>query len=371
MADLKKGLKKKRKTKDKYHDIMASGPEDYGYEPADKSELKKEYEDYKMERDSLGSEERKESRAVRKRARMIKALGQAADAIGKIGAARSGGLVKGDLVPELDVGRGELEDIGEKYDTKRLSLSKKGRELREREETIGVEDRAAKAEAVAARKQALAGVRKEQDIQAEEEALARIEKAEAKAAKAAEEKLAKLDKADKTAAFKYKSKARKDVTKMTDKLIEGIEEEELQGEDVVEALETEGVPEEVIAPFRKTLGFMEDEETQIETLEALKSKLIVHTVRKRVEQDIADGKPVNPRIREALGLTEEPKDDTIKGSKPEAKAEAAAGEPTKTRYELTLPNGSKQIISKTPEEAEDIRDNAESKGLNIKLKRLK
>jgi hypothetical protein len=353
MADLKSGLKKKRKKRSEYHDVIASGPEDYGYTPADTGDLDKEYEAYKMERDTLGSEERKESRAARKRARMIKALGQAADAIGKIGASKAGGLVEGDLVPDLEVGQGDLDAIGEKYDTKRLSLSKKGRELQSKGEALAESDKAAKAEAIAKRKVELARIRKEQDVQAEEE------------------KIAKLEKADQEKAFKYRSKARKDVDKMTDKLIEGIEEEEMQGEDVIEVLENEGVPEEVIAPFRETLGFMEDEEAQVETLEDLKSKLIVHTVRKRVEQDIADGKPVNPRIREALGLTEAPKDDTIETSKPEAKASAPTGEPARIRYELILPNGAKQIISKTPEEAEDIRDNAESKGLNIKLKRLK
>ena len=46
MADLKKGLRKrKRKTSEEYRDIMATGVEDYGYVPSDKSELKGEYED--------------------------------------------------------------------------------------------------------------------------------------------------------------------------------------------------------------------------------------------------------------------------------------------------------------------------------------
>ena len=352
MADLKKGLKKRKKKS--YHDVMASGPEDYGYSPSDKGDLETEYEAYQMERDTLGGEEKKESRAVRKRARMIKALGQAADAIGKIGASKAGGLVSGDLVPDLEVGQGELDDIADKYDTKRLSLSKKGRELKSRADVLGEEDKSAKAEAVAARKAEIAELRKAQDVEAEEK------------------RLAKLETADKKEAFKYKSKARKDVTKMTDKLIEGIEEEDLQGEDVVEILENEGIAPEIIAPFKETLGFMEDEDEQIKSLEELKSKLIIHTVKKRVQQDIDDGKPVNPRIIEALGLTEESKDATIKEPEAAAKSQKPTdGEPTRIRYELVLPNGAKQVISKTPEEAEDIRDNAEAKGLNIKLKRLK
>lgn len=351
MADLKKGLKKRKKRKT-YHDVIASGPEDYGYTAPDTSELDSEYEAYKMESDALGSEERKESRAARKRARMVKALGQAADAIGKIGASKSGALVSGDLVPDLEVGQGELDSIADKYDTKRLSLSKKGRELKDRAGVMAEEDKSAKAAAVAARKAEIAELRNKQEVEAEEQ------------------KLAKLEKAGQKEAFKYKSKARKDVTKMTDKLIEGIEEEDMQGDDVVEVLENEGISPEIIAPFRETLGFMEDEEAQVETLEELKSKLIMHTVKKRVQQDIEDGKPVNPRIIEALGLTDEAKPDTIKEPETPAKSQTSTdGEPTEVSrylYEITLPNGIKKKRHMTTEEAEDARDKAEKIGATIK-----
>ena len=67
-------------------------------------------------------------------------------------------------------------------------------------------------------------------------------------------------------------------------------------------------------------------------------------------------------------LTKEPEPAKIETSAPET---APVGEPKKFRYELTLPNGQKQIILKTSEEAMDIMEKSQEKGMRVQIKRLK
>jgi hypothetical protein len=107
-----------------------------------------------------------------------------------------------------------------------------------------------------------------------------------------------------------------------------------------------------------------------------------------VEQDIADGKPVNPRIVEALGLTEVPKDDTIETSEPEAKAKVAPageskaenggadGDPNTFPYEMHFINKkgikTKKMMGEfTAERIEDIRENYRNKKIDVTIQRIK
>lgn len=376
---LKKELEKygKRKSPEsELRETRAKTIEDFGYGESDRGGLAKDYEAYKMERDALGSEERKEARGAKKRARMLSAIGKAVGAIGKIGAAKAGGLVSGDLVPDLDYGRGELDAIEEKYDTKRLSLSERGRELAKREKELDVADIEGKKSAVAKRKAAILEKQKEVD---EKQQRAAERKAEKKA-KAEEERikkrLAKEDKVTKKEAFKYTKAADKITEDFIEEAIDGLDDDSADEASIVEAMEKLNVDPELIEEFESIpsnmLGFGEDEEAQKAKLLDLRQRLLLNITRNRIKKDVELGAPVNPRIIEAFGLTEEGKDVKVEESEPKAEAKVEpTGEPAKIRYELTLPNGAKQIISKTPEEAEDIRDNAESKGMSIKLKRLK
>ncbi len=345
MADKDSKLQRalaKRKIKKEYHDIMASDVGDYGYAPIDRSKLKSEYEDYLMDRDSLEAEERKERRKIKGRKKMIESVAKAADALGKIGAARSGGIVTGDLVPDLALGDSEEQALAEKYDDKRLEMLKKKRELKELEESLDVSDKEAMALAKAKRKEEIARLRKEQEELAKEAAIESLEEKERKEV------------------FKYRSKARKDIERFSEDIIEGIEDETLQGEDVMQMFEEEGVPEEIIAPFKETLGFFEDEEKQVKTIEDLKSQLITHLISKRIKSDLADGKEVNPRIMEALGLTTPAK--AVKMSPTTTEKSVEGQEEVKTfQYKVVAPSGAYKYLSLTAEQAEDLRD----KGANI------
>lgn len=321
-------------------------------------ELQRQRQAYEAERDSLAASESSELRGSKSRSNLTKAVAKAVDAIGKIGAARSGGLVTGDLVPDMDFGRSELDAISEKYDTKRLELAEKARNLRDQIETV-------------------------QDERALQKEADRLKKAAERTAKAEEKEAKRKEKATEREIVSVNSKARKAADRiMTEeeasKLSEDILNDEKDGEEVVELLEENKVPDELIEPFRQTVrGWMqnEDEELQANTIKELQQKLRVHFIRKHVKESMADGKTFDPAVLEALNLedpapqlTTPPESGKVNESAPET---APTGEPTRMRYEMILPNGDKKIILKTPEEALDIVEKADDKGIKIKLRKLK
>ena len=375
MADKRKRLRKALKsTSNRYHDTMASGPEAYGYSPADTSSLDKEYEQYLMDRDSIGSEERKEGRAVRRKAKLVNALGKAADAIGKIGAAKAGGLVSGDLVGDMSGALdSELDSVSDKYDTKRLSLSQKGRELKKKSEELDLADKAALKAAKEARKAEIASIRKERaELEAEDRALAEKEKIQTKLAK-------------------IKEKTENKIEKATDKLADAIEADELDGAEVVEELKAAGLSDEVIAPFKETVkGFLENEDEKAQakllTSDEFRQVLVRQMVKNRLEEDVRRGLPVAPAMLEAFGienkdLTPETKDDKVKASPEKAavgetKSEVADGNPNTFPYEMTYINKVGKKVTRpigelTPERVEDMRDNYRQKEMDVVIQRIK
>jgi hypothetical protein len=309
-------------------------------------ELEKQYQDYGLEKDKLATEERKELRKDKSHRNIVSALSKAADAIGKIGASQAGGLVSGDLVPEINIGAGEAESISDKFDDERLALSEKAKNLRDK--VSGVQD-----------ERALAKEAKRLEKQ--------TEKLKAKEAKEIEKET-----------LKYNSSSRKIADKMVKQtLIDDVEKDIIDGADTLEILEEKGVPQELLVPFQETINKWgnEDEKLQARTLTELKQELRKHFIKKRVVEDMEDGKKFSPKVLKALGLineesqsdlTTEPESAKVEESAPET---APAGEPEKQEgggpdgnpntffYQIKLPDGSiKNTPEITAERAEDIRE---------------
>jgi len=380
---IQKHGKSKKDIADKRRDVMYSTPEDYGYKEADTSDLDSRYEDYKMERDSLAGEERKEARGVKKRARMLSAIGKAANALGKIGAARSGGLVSGDLVPELDYGQGELDELEDKYDTKRLTLSERGRGLKKESEDLTKADRAALKAARQSQRDAKKEVSQEVDEEARREAEARERKRAKKEEERIKKKIAKEDKAVKREYSKYAKKSDKVAEDFIEEVSDGLDDDSADGESIVEAMEKLDLDPEIIEEFEAVPGdwggLDEDEAAQKAKLIDLKQRIIMNMTRNRIKKDIELGVPVSPRIIEAFGLTEDGKDVKIEESKPtkvaagESKAESGGADnnPLTFQYKIYEKGNPEPITTHeiTAEKADDIREDPKvEKVVRIKLK---
>jgi len=315
-------------------------------------ELERQYQDYSMEGDRLAAEERKELRRAKSNRKLTQAIGSAVDAIGKIGASKAGGLVSGDLVPELALGDFGASEIEDKYDTKRLEMTEKARKLRDE----------------------IADVRDERTIKQAEDVESRRETAK----KEREERKPKAGKLkEEEEVLKYKNRARTKVDKLIpDTLIEDVELDKTDGKEAVEVLEDKGVPEEVIAVFRETVKpiFMnEDEELQAKTLTEMKQNLRLMFIRKRVKEDIEDGKQFSPVVLEALGIEVPeltPKAESAKIEKP-APEKAATPENVDELpvYKFKAPNGVMKTTGPlTPEqERKFLRGVANTPGMDAEL----
>jgi len=380
--------KERLKNRKKKHDITASGPEDYGYAPADRSEFQNDLLDYESDKDSIAAEERGEVRKAKKRARMLTAMGKAIGGLGKIAASNSGVKLRKGFSPDLSgIGEGEVEDIGEKYDTKRLSLSQAQRDLRGRKSALDLEDSTSMSAAKQRRKDALAGVNKqEEDFKALDAAEADVKRA------------AKADKAVKKEHSKYKGDSRKKINKDTSKILTDVEDNKLDEDDAVQRLVKMGASEETAKQFLETLpddgyafGIGADSKEELAQKEELRTKirreLILHSVKRKVQEDLEDGKPVSPKIVEALGLTSEGKDANIeepaataksqtpKAGESKADAGGADGDPKTFPYEMSFVTKKgvrvKRLIGEiTTERAEDMRRNYKNKDMDVLLERL-
>ncbi len=307
MADkpskLRKGLSRKEEFLDLENlareKIMDARTEDLDYTPYDRESFTSEYEEYKVDQDSLAAEERKEKRKIKRRNNMIKAIGKAVDALGKIGASKAGGLVTGDLIPDLDFGSGEEDEISDLYDTKQLDMTKKLRGLKTKERELALKEDQEEEIARKKRSEKVKEASKElEDIRTQKR------------------KAAVREKEDNYVASKA-LKSSKQYERFLEDFSEGIKDETLQGEDVMEEFEDLGISEEITAPFKETLGFFEDEEKQVEILksEKFKQDLIKELVKIKVQNEIDVGKTISPRIIESLGLTGAAKSNTIEESK--------------------------------------------------------
>jgi len=346
MADkpskLRKGLSKKEEFLDLENlareKIIDARSGDLDYTPYDRESFASEYEEYKIDQDSLAAEERKEKRKIKRRNNMIKAIGKAVDALGKIGAARSGGLVTGDLIPDLDFGSGEEDEISDLYDTRQLDLTKKLRGLKRKERELDVKEDQERE------------IAKKQKAEKIKEATKELEDIRTQKRKAAVR-----EKEDNYIASKA-LKSRKQYERFLEDFSEGIEDDIYDGKDVMEEFEELGISEEITAPFKETVRppfFNEDEDKQIEILksEKFKQDLIKELVKIKVQNEIDAGKPISPRIIESLGLTVP---DTAGKIKSEQKDSAD--------YIITSPDGEVQTHKLTEEQAAEFLN----KGVNIR-----
>jgi hypothetical protein len=259
-----------------------------------------EFSGYERQKDLLEAQETQELAKSKKEAKRKKKLieggAKALSALGKLAAARSGGLVaKGAMeAPDFDLDFDKAEDIKEKYAAKRAELAEKMGTAREKMTSLRQERAISKEEERLKEKEE----RRLEKEQAEIERDAReLEKVQEKAEKKAERKRER----DASEAYKLRKIAQKDVDKTVEQLIEDIEKEQIQGEGVVEVLKGKGVDPEKLKDFE--VGLFEDEDKQISQLEALKKEIRADFIKQRVASELELGKEYSPEVLDALGLT--------------------------------------------------------------------
>lgn len=259
-----------------------------------------EFSEYERQKDLLEAQETQELTKSKKEAKRKKKLieggAKALSALGKLAAARSGGLVaKGVMeAPDFDLDLDKTEDIKEKYAARRAELAEKMGTAREKMTSLRQERAISKEEERLKEKE-------ERRLEKEQAQIERDAKNLAKEQEKAEKKAERKKERDAVEAYKLRKIAQKDVDKTVEQLIEDIEKEQIQGEGVVEVLKEKGVDPEKLKDFE--VGFFEDEDKQISQLEALKKEIRADFIKQRVASELELGKEYSPEVLDALGLT--------------------------------------------------------------------
>ena len=337
-------------------------------------ELERTYMDSRDEESALRAQERKALRKRRSQNELIEGILSAGDAIGKIAAGKSGGLVSGDLIPKVDLSKHGTDSISDEYDTKREELSSKSRSLREQIQDVEDERRIASDEETRARRK-----------KAEEDRLKREAKRIEKEEKRLTEKAKKEALKKKKAAAKIEKAAKKQSEKLIKhELIADVKNDVIDGdeamEEMIENAEEMGVDPAILEGFRETIKpilMNEDEELQAKTLTELQQKLRTHFIKQKVMEDLEMGiGEFDDSFLEKIGvsrpedsLTKEPESAKVKESAPK---EAPAGEPEKLQYKIVdTETGTEKPALYTLEEAMDVQEKLQASKGRFVLKRIK